>query len=346
MIIVGGGIAGLSLGWQLARRGAPVTLYEAGRIGQGASHVAAGYLQPALPPSPHEALEQASLAASPDFFAAVEADSGQSVDFRRDGQLRIGYAGDEAEMAADTAARLAAGWQVETLTADEARALEPALCDQITCASFLPQVSWVDGRKLCAALAAAIRAHGGTIVENTPVSAITHEKGRITGVRTTAQHHHAAAQVALAPGHAFPSIEGLPAHLPDSIPVRGVILTLAMPDPLITRLIKRPDGILCPRSDGRLIVGVTKVEGDPRAFPDAGSVHDLLASAFRAAPALRDLPFIEANHAFRPFLAEEAMLNGPDPDIAGLTYALGHGADGFLRAAAVSDRLAESMLQT
>ncbi|MEZ5716647.1 MAG: FAD-dependent oxidoreductase [Paracoccaceae bacterium] len=137
MIIVGGGIAGLSLGWQLARRGAPVTLYEAGRIGQGASHVAAGYLQPALPPSPHEALERASLAAFPDFIAAIEADSGLSVDFRRDGQLRVGYAGDEAEMAADTAARRAAGWQVDTLTADDARALEPVLSAEITCASFL-----------------------------------------------------------------------------------------------------------------------------------------------------------------------------------------------------------------
>ena len=343
MIIIGGGIAGLSLGWQLAKRGQPVTLYEAGRIGRGASHAAAGYLQPALPPSPDVALEMASLAAFPAFIAEVESDTGLDTDFRRDGQLRIAYPGQESELFADAAARRNAGWQVDTLTGDEARSLEPALSPEIAAATFLPQVVWVDGRKLCAALAQGIRHHGGEVIENTPVTEITHENNRITGIRT-ARGHHPAERVALCAGHSFDRIKGLPAHMPASIPVRGVILTLGMPEPLITRLIKRPDGILCPRSDGRLIVGVTKVPGDMRPYPDAGSVLDLLSGAFRAAPALRGLPFIEAVHGFRPYLPDEAMLNGPDPEISGLFHALGHAADGYLRAAAVSEQVATAMV--
>jgi len=36
-IVVGGGIAGLTIAWELARRGADVTLLEQERIGAGAS---------------------------------------------------------------------------------------------------------------------------------------------------------------------------------------------------------------------------------------------------------------------------------------------------------------------
>ena len=81
-----------------------------------------------------------------------------------------------------------------------------------------------------------------------------------------------------------------------------------------------------------------------RPYPDAGSVLDLLSGAFCAAPALRGLPFIEAVHGFRPYLPDEVMLNGPDPEISGLFHALGHAADGYLRAAAVSEQVATAMV--
>ena len=45
-IIIGGGIIGLSLGWQLARKGEDVAIYESGRAGTGASYAAAGMLAP------------------------------------------------------------------------------------------------------------------------------------------------------------------------------------------------------------------------------------------------------------------------------------------------------------
>ncbi|WP_137699979.1 NAD(P)/FAD-dependent oxidoreductase [Marimonas lutisalis] len=343
MIIIGAGIAGLSLGWQLARRGLPPTVIDAGTIGQGASHAAAGYLQPGLDPSPVTDLEWTSLRATPGFIADLQSETGLDVDFRTDGLLRIGYAGDEAQITADHDARRAAGWQVELMDGAAARALGPGLSPEITIACWLREVSWVDGRKLCAALATAIRARGGQVLENRAALEVTSENGRVTGVNT-AQGPMPASRVALAAGHAFDRIAGLPADLPASRPVRGVILTLGMPAPLFTRLIKRPDGILCPRSDGRLIVGVTRVEGDMRDYPDAASVRALLDSAIRATPALADLPLIEAVHGFRPFLPGDQLLFGASDSLAGLYLSMGHGADGYLRMAEVSRRLAEMIL--
>lgn len=345
MIIIGAGIAGLSLGWQLARRGLSPTVIDAGAIGQWASHAAAGYLQPGLDPSPLTDLEWDSLRATPAFIADLEAETGLSVDFRTDGQLRIGFAGDEDAIRADHHARRAAGWDVELIDGTAARALEPALSPDVTIACRLNDVSWVDGRRLCAALAHAITARGGEVREHCPALALSHDRGRVTGVDTP-EGHMPSDRVVLAAGHGFDRIAGLPDDLPASIPVRGVILALSCPAPLFTRLIKRPDGILCPRSDGRLILGVTRTPGDMRDFPDAGSVQALLAGAIRAAPALADLPFLEATHAFRPFLADDALLFGAHERLAGLFLSLGHAADGYLRAAAVSDRLASEILGT
>src|SRR4051812_50195797 len=45
ILVVGGGLIGLSVAWRAAQRGARVVVLEAGAIGSGASHVAAG--QPA-----------------------------------------------------------------------------------------------------------------------------------------------------------------------------------------------------------------------------------------------------------------------------------------------------------
>ncbi|WP_372614452.1 NAD(P)/FAD-dependent oxidoreductase [Aquicoccus sp.] len=343
MIIIGAGIAGLSLGWQLARRGLAPTVIDAGTIGQGASHAAAGYLQPGLDPSPLTDLEWDSLRATPAFLADLEAETGLSVDFRTDGQLRIGFAGDEAEIRADHDIRRAASWDVTLMDGAGARALEPALSPEVTIACLLNDVSWVDGRRLCTALARAITARGGQIIEHCPALALTHERGRVTGVKTP-KGHMPSDRVAIAAGHRFDRIKGLPADLPASIPVRGVILALACPTPLFTRLVKRPDGILCPRSDGRLILGVTKNPGDMRDFPDAGAVQALLAGAIRAAPALADLPFLEATHAFRPFMPDDALLFGAHEGLGGLYLSLGHASDGYLRATAVSERLATEIL--
>ncbi|KPP84724.1 MAG: glycine oxidase [Rhodobacteraceae bacterium HLUCCO07] len=247
MIIIGAGIAGLSLGWQLARRGLAPTVIDAGTIGQGASHAAAGYLQPGLDPSLLTDLEWESLRATPAFIADLEAETGLPVDFRTDGQLRIGFAGDEAEIRADHDTRRAAGWDVTLMDGADARALEPALSPEVTIACLLNDVSWVDGRRLCTALASAITARGGQVIEHCPALALTHERGRVTGVKTP-KGHMPSDRVALAAGHRFDRIKGLPADLPASIPVRGVILALACPTPLFTRLVKRPDGILCPFS--------------------------------------------------------------------------------------------------
>lgn len=345
MLIIGAGVAGLSTGWRLAKAGHPVTILEAGAIGSGASHAAAGYLEPCLDGSDSlHRMEWASLDAWPGFAQEIEEETGIDIDFRTDGQVRIAYGDDTGDLLADLERRRAAGWKAELLRGAAIRELEPALSGEVTLAVHLPQVAWLDGRKLCKALAEGIRRNGGTIRENTRVTELLQRNGRVTGVRTPDGAIETDA-VLLAAGWTFDAVDGLPGGLPGSKGLRGVILTLGMnPErPLIRHLVKRPDGILCPRNDGRLIAGVTRDEGRFDPLPDAGSVAAILAGSCRAVPSVAALPFIEAVCRFRPYLADGSCRYGAHGQIGGLYVSLGHGADGFLRAAAASAELSAAI---
>ncbi|WP_193174736.1 NAD(P)/FAD-dependent oxidoreductase [Oricola nitratireducens] len=342
-IVIGGGIAGLSAAWRLCREGHACTVVEAGKTGNGASRVAAGYCEPGLEPDEISAMEWESLRLWPQMAKELEAETNCEIDFRTDGQLRIAYPDTEAELLADTARRRELGWQVRVLSGSEARVLEPGLSEEVSAAVLLPQVSWVDGRKACAALAAAIEARGGRIVEGVRVERLTIRDGRVSGVETSGGPMPAD-RVLVASGHLTNDIAGLPADLPASYSVKGVILTLKTDRPLVKHLVKTPQGVICPRNDGRLIVGVTRHVRDTTPLPAAGAVRTILESAVRAVPALEGLPLTEVNVGFRPYLEGDVSVSGAAPGIEGLFYSLGHMSDGYLRAPLMSLRVAEAML--
>lgn len=344
VVIVGAGVAGLSVAWALAREGVRVVVLEAGRVAGAASWAAAGYLQPTLDGDATTDLEWDSLARWPAFAAALEAESGVDVDFRTSGQLRIAHDDSEAEVRADAARRVAAGWRVELLEGRALREREPALSDAVVCAAFLPQVSWVDGRKLCTALRIAVERRGGRVVEGARVDRVVRSGGGVTGVATTAATY-AGDAVVLATGCGSGPIGGLPGDWPAIEPVKGVILTLGAPGdpPLLGHLVKHPEGILCPRNDGRLIAGVTRERGNLAPGPEAGAVMRILSAAVRAVPACAGLTLLETVVGFRSFVPGERPLVGPSA-ATGLWYSLGHGADGYLRAPALSLRLAQAIL--
>jgi len=177
-VIVGGGVIGLSLAFRLLSAGQTVTVVERGTIGQGASWAAAGYMEPSLAETETAKIEWQSLKDWPQFVKEVEECSGQDVDFQTRGQLRIAYSETEPEVRAGHDARVAAGWQVEALSAAQLRGLEPSLSDEITWASYLPQVAWVDGRKMCRALVDCIVNLGGKVVENTNVLRLSVDQDR------------------------------------------------------------------------------------------------------------------------------------------------------------------------
>src|SRR5580693_661693 len=138
LAVLGGGIVGLSIAWRARLRGMSVVVFERGRIGAGASGVAAGMLAPVAEVEFGEGgrgvleLGLRSAAMWPAFAAELERASGRSVGLRGGGTLVVARDEDEArELERQLAFRESLGLRASRLRASEAREREPALAPTV-----------------------------------------------------------------------------------------------------------------------------------------------------------------------------------------------------------------------
>ncbi len=127
------------------------------------------------------------------------------------------------------------------------------------------------------------------------------------------------------------AIAGVPGDVPLCRPVRGVMVTLAMDPaaPLITRMVKHPKGVLCPRSDGRLLAGPTYERGITSLEADEEVVRQILAPAIRAVPAVAKLERVEVTCGIRALAGDGLIRLGQSREMPGLYYSLSQGARGI-----------------
>src|SRR5580658_6052591 len=99
MIVAGGGIIGLSCAWRLARRGVPVTVFDARETGAEASWAGAGMLSPGGETngdSPFARMALAGLAHYPGFVEELQEASGIAIDYSRCGAMEFAVTDEEA----------------------------------------------------------------------------------------------------------------------------------------------------------------------------------------------------------------------------------------------------------
>jgi glycine oxidase len=349
VIIIGAGVVGLGAAWRLAQRGAAVTVFDKGRAGQGASHAAAGMLAACAEAEPGEealvALGRLSQSLWPDFAAELEQASGLSVDLRREGTLLLALtADDQKRLHHHLAFQQGLGLPLEWISAAEVRRREPHLAAAIAGAIWSPEDHQVDNRKLAAALRIAAERAGATIREHTPVERIIVANGRASGIALADGTEILADVVVLAAGAWSRAIAGLPPALrPPVRPVKGQMIALAMDVPLIRQVVWAPGVYLVPRNDGRLLLGATVEEKGFDTALTAGGVLSLLEAAWRALPAIEELPVAEMWVGHRPGSRDDAPILGPGP-VEGLVYATGHHRNGILLAPVTANAVARLVL--
>jgi glycine oxidase len=351
VVIIGAGVIGLGIGWRLAAR-ADVTIFDRGKAGMGASHAAAGMLAACCEAEPGEealvALGRESQARWPGFAEELERASGIDVELRSEGTLLLALtADDQAEIAHRLEFQRQLALPLEWLSAADTRRREPRLAGKIAGAVFSPQDHQVDNRKLAAALHVAAEAAGAKIVEDRPVKEIVAQGGgRVKGVLLEDGVIEKADCVVLAAGAWSRGIGGLPPdRRPPVRPVKGQMLSLRMDAaaPLLSHVLWAPGAYLVPRRDGRLIVGGTVEE---KGFDDtitAGGMLTLLEAAWRAVPAIEELPIEETWVGHRPGSRDDAPILGRGP-LQGLVYATGHHRNGILLAPVTADTVARLVL--
>jgi glycine oxidase len=341
VVVIGAGVIGLSIAWRLALRGIAVAVFDrAGAgAGAGASLAATGMLaaaaehEPGCPGLLALALESQRL--WPQFRAALEAQSGQAIDYRECGTLVVALARDEVERLRfrhDLHRRC--GLDTRWLNGGEVRDLEPGLRPSVAAGLFCPEDHEVDPRLVMAALRAAFRAAGGRLVEHCAVTALDVAGGRVRGVVTAAGGGGGlcrAPVVVLAAGAWSGEVVADRFVVPVR-PLRGQALAVTTtPDTTLSRIVWTEQIHLAPKGDGRLIVGATVEECGFDDAITAGGLYALLEGARRAFPAIEEMPVEAVWTGFRPSSIDDAPILGATP-LAGLVIAAGHHRNGYLLA--------------
>lgn len=362
VIVVGGGIIGLSIAWRAAQTGRSVLLIDPAPA-QGATFAAAGMLAPVSEYHYQEdALLPAMLASAaryPGFVRELEPGEG-AAGYLRNETLLVGIDhGDRQALADLHAAHCRAELAVEPLTTREARMREPLLGPRVTSAYRVPGDHQVDPRmlavRLLEELMIAPRRRGRQVgIVRERAVALLHETpadhdSAVVGVRLADGTTVSGAEVVLANGVAAMAVDGLPELLDLPLrPVYGDILRLRVPDRLrpllettVRALVHGESVYLVPRADGMLVVGATQREDGMDAV-SAGGVHRLLRDAQQVMPAVAELPLVEATARARPATADNAPLLGRVRDrdgatVRGLVVATGFFRHGVLLAPLAAD---------
>ena len=349
VVIVGGGVIGLSIARQLALRGLRrVTVIERGVFGKEASWAAGGILAPQVEADRPDAffeLARASRDLYPAFARALQDETGIDVHLDQTGTLYVGFTvDDEREMRRRFDWQTRAGLCVEWLSGEDARRLEPNLSAHVRCALRFPDDWQVDNRKLIQALVVSNEKLGVQLITNCEIRSVRIENGRVTGIESETTSI-AAATVVIAAGAWISEIK---TSEPNSStvqiePVRGQMLCFQTEPVFARHVIYSSRGYLVPRRDGRLLAGSTSERvGFDKRVTEEGAVS-IKSMAFEIAPGLESAAIVDSWAGFRPHAPDDLPVLGPASDIDGLFYATGHYRNGILLAPITAEIIAEAV---
>jgi glycine oxidase len=350
LLVIGGGVIGMTIAWRARQRGMSVTLLDRDATGGGTSRVAAGMLAPVAEAEFGEAgrqlLELGLRSADmwPAFAGELQAAAGAELGFMRTGTLLVARDEDEArELERQIAFRDSLGLATNRLRASQAREREPALAPTVRLALEAPEDHSVDPRLVLAALRAACQSAGVHVREHAPVARIESDTAgaRVTGVTLASGDGGAAGgellaagQVVLAAGAWTGEIAGLPHDAVVPVrPVRGQLLRLRdLSGPgLLRRVVRFEGGYVVPRADGRYVLGATVEERGFDVQPQVGGIYELLRDAHDLIPGVSELKIEELCVGLRPCTPDNAPAIGAGA-LDGLTWATGHHRNGILLA--------------
>jgi len=342
LLIIGGGILGLSTACEVLARGLSVTIFEEDPH-RSAAWASAGMLSPYAERSQAGGLQdmmRASRVAYPAYVAHVEEQSGMKIELSFPGTIIPLAAGD------DRAARLALltemGANCRYLDPAETKAAEPALGERPGGAILLDEEGYVNPRSLITALRMAVDHLGGRMV-HLRVLGLVSRQARIVGVETAAGVVRGGAVLNAAGAWADHFLVPEDQDRYQVRPVRGQIVRLRPPsrkeavrhvvqDPLVSYLV--------PRADGGVVCGSTSEDVGPFPGITAGGIASVLERTIALVPQASNWTFIGAWSGLRPRAGRDEIFLEADSSRKGLFHGLGLFRHGMLLAPTAATRMA------
>ena len=331
-VVVGAGLHGCALAWELARRGGDVVLVERGVPGAEASTAAAGILAPTVEAWAHPSaaagadgseegvaawMGRESLRLYPAWVRQMEAASQLRVPLNLGGVIVAGDAGPPGS---------------RSLKAAERAEVEPGLAPERP-AWMVDGEGWLDPKALAPAVHAAALAAGVRVVQAEVLGVREGEVRTAAGALQGVVVVCAGAWTAQVPG-----LTALPVR-----PLRGQVLSLRPPAGFrLDHVVFGAGGYLVPRADGRVLVGSTMEDvGFARGVTPEG-LAKLRATAHQLCPQLIDAVELETWSGFRPSTPDGLPLLGT---VHGVWVASGHHRNGILLAPYTALSVADAILE-
>jgi glycine oxidase len=327
ILIIGGGVIGLTAAYFLAREQVKVEIIDQGEFGREASWAGAGIIPPSDPSQARDPFDQLRAHSSvlfPNLSAELREATGIDNGYRRSGGLVFP---DPKETYFEREWR-SEGVRFEEVNREALRSLEPALGEEVlnderSTAFFLPDLAQVRNPWHLKALESLCQGRGVRLRPRCPVLGFERQGSRIVGVRT--QHGPFQAQRYLLTAGAWS--EGLLQPLGWRLkikPIRGQIALLNTGRPIIHRVLLQGKRYLVPREDGRVLVGSTEEEVGFDKNTTAEAIQGLLSFARDLVPALTSAPLERSWAGLRPGSPDGLPFIGLVPGIENLFVAAGH----------------------
>jgi glycine oxidase ThiO len=317
VLVLGGGIAGLTVALEAARRQLSVILLDTPRPG-AASRAAAGMLAPSLEELPQGMLGAAMAARDcyPSYVAALRDQTGIDVPLDRGGILQLASEADAESLRRRAPA--GAEWLDAAALADR----EPAFGVHFGALHHpldgaVDNLLLMDALERAVALTTAIKRVTAEVlsIDADQPSALTPTRGRFFATR-----------LVLCTGAWAGSLPGLPRRVPVR-PVRGQLLRLAQSP--VRHVTYGGGGYLVPRGD-TVLIGATSEEAGFENETSLGGLSALRSIATRAIPALANALVVDHWAGLRPMSLDTHPILGADPESPALVYACGYSRNGIL----------------
>ena len=314
LTVRGGGVFGLTIAFEAARRGARVKLIETVRIGAGASGGLVGALSPHVPENwnPKKQFQLESLLMAGDFWAAVSAASGLPTGFARVGRLQPLADARAVGLARQRAGGAAQLWQGRAVW----QVVAGLLVHDTLSARLHPRMAG-------AALTAAIRALGGEVITGDAP-----DEGAVVWATGAAGLEALSQSLGRKAGDGVKGQAALLRHEARDAPQLYI-----------------GSQHIVPHADGTVAIGSTSETGWTDPETTDSQLDDLIGKARAALPCLRDAPVLERWAGIRPRAVSKAPLLDAWPGRPGHFIANGGFKTGFGMAPKVAQVMADLVLE-
>ena len=336
VLIVGGGVIGCAVAYELAKEGLRVTLLERAGLCAGASGANGALI---WPQAMHRGVALDLTLACARLFPTLGEELGADIEYRQTGGM----------VAIDA----------ELLDGAEACRREPLLAPDLRGAVYAEHGGTINPFRLTLGYAHAARVRGATLVTGTEVLSLLRRGDRIVGVRTSTGDRES--ELVILAGGAWSGPLAATANLRVPVTPRQGMVVVTEPAPFRLRHVLKPiksdtdiwrfsqpwppdapgkpgyDPNLPPGKGmgmaqtvaGNLVIGSTsRFVGLDRA-PTMAGIRYVLDSARRIAPAIGQLRMLRTWAGFRPYTPDGLPLLGPALGVDGLVLATGHDGSGI-----------------